>query len=169
MKNMAKWTGVRVKQELVEEIKKEVEKGGYQGLSEFVSEAIQQRLQALAKQRVSEYLERDRAVGVPQPQGQMLRTSDNVWARQTPEGVVEVGVTEYFQKQVKEIVNVQTDVVGDDVVEGKPFGVAESWWFTYDLYAPLSGKIVAVNVTVLEDPLTLNADPSQWIVKVQPR
>ena len=76
---MAKWMGVRVKQELIEEVKKEVEKSGYKGLSEFVSEAIQQRLQELAKQRVGEYLERDKAVSIPQSQGQLLRTSDNIW------------------------------------------------------------------------------------------
>ncbi len=165
---MTKWMGVRVKQELIEEVKKEVETSGYKGLSEFVQEAIQQRLQELAKQRVGEYLERDKAVTVPTVQGQMLRTSDNLWARLSPEGIVDVGVTEYFQKQVKDIVNVRIDVVGAEVAEGEPFGVAESWWFTYDLYAPVKGKIVAVNKGVLDNPFVLNADTSQWIVKIQP-
>ncbi|MGB9134004.1 MAG: glycine cleavage system protein H, partial [Candidatus Bathyarchaeia archaeon] len=50
----------------------------------------------------------------------------------------------------------------------EPFGVAESWWFTYDLYSPLDGKIIAVNERIAEDPLSLNAVPSTWIVKVQP-
>jgi glycine cleavage system H protein len=165
---MTKWMGVRVKQELLEEVKQEVEKSGYKGLSEFVSEAIQQRLQELTKQRVGEYLERDKAVSVPQLQGQLLRTSDNVWARMAPEGVVEMGVTEYFQKQIKDIVNVRIDMIGAEVAEGEPFGVAESWWFTYDLYAPVKGKVVAVNKDVLENPFVLNADTSQWIVKIQP-
>ena len=59
-------------------------------------------------------------------------------------------------------------MVGAEVAEGEPFGVAESWWFTYDLYAPVKGKIVAVNKDVLENPFVLNADTSQWIVKIQP-
>ncbi len=164
---MSKWMGVKVKQELIEEIKKELEKSGYKGLSEFVSEAIQQRLQTLAKQRVNEYLERDRAARIPQL-GQLVQTTEGVWARVTPDGIVEVGVTEDFQKQLTQIVNIRTDSAGAKVVDGEPFGVAESWWFTYDLYAPISGKIVAVNETVLEDPFVLNADTSRWIVKIQP-
>jgi glycine cleavage system H protein len=160
--------GVRVKQELIDEVRKEVEKSGYKGLSEFVQEAIQQRLQELAKQRVGEYLERDKAVTVPTGQGQMLRTSDNLWARLSPEGIVEVGVTEYFQKQVKDIVNLRVDVVGANVAEGEPFGMVESWWFTYDLHAPVKGKIISVNKDVLDNPFVLNADTSEWIVKIQP-
>ncbi len=159
---MTKWTGVRVKQELVERIHKEVEKRGYKSLSEFVSEAIQQRLQTLAKQRVPEYLERDKIVRTLQLQG-----SDSVWAKMAPEGIVELGVTENFQKQLKEIANIRTGQVGEEVTEGEPFGVAESWWFTRDLYSPVSGKIVAVNKAILRDPFALNVDTSQWILKIQ--
>ncbi len=165
---MVKWKAVRVKQELVDEVKKEVAKSDYKGLSEFVSEAIQQRLQALAKQRVTEYLERDRAARAPQLPPQSYYTPNHMWAQLTPEGQVEVGMTEHFQKQLKEIVNIRTSNVGDKVSKDEPFGVAESWWFTYDLHSPLDGEIVAVNEKILEDAFVLNAEPSTWIVKVQP-
>ncbi len=165
---MGKWKAVRIKQELVEEVRKEVEKSEYKGLSEFVSEAIQNRLQELAKQRVTEYLERDGAARAPQLQPQLFYSPRHMWAQITREGQVEIGVTEYFQKQLKEIVNIRTDIVGKEVSKDEPFGVAESWWFTYDLYSPLDGKITAVNEKIAEDPLSLNADPSTWIVKVQP-
>jgi glycine cleavage system H protein len=164
---MGKWKAVRIKQELVDEVRKEVEKSEYKGLSEFVSEAIQNRLQELAKQRVTQYLERDKAARVIQ--SQVLYSPRHLWAQMTTEGYVEIGVTEHFQKLLKEIVNIRTDNVGIDVSKNEPFGVAESWWFTYDLYSPLDGKIVAVNEKVAEDPLLLNADPSTWIVKVQPQ
>lgn len=49
---MKKWKAVRIKQELVEEVKKELEKGEYPSLSRFVSEAVQLRLQTLTKERV---------------------------------------------------------------------------------------------------------------------
>jgi len=165
---MGKWKAVRIKQELADEVKKEVEKNEYKGLSEFVSEAIQSRLQELARQRVTEYLERDREARVTPLQSQLLYTPRHMWAQITPYGYVEIGVTEYFQKQMKEIVNIRTDGVGKDVSKDKPFGVAESWWFTYDLYSPLDGKIVAVNERVIEDSFSLNAEPSTWIVRVQP-
>jgi len=165
---MAKWKAVRVKQELVEEVEKEVKKSEYKGFSQFVSDAIQHRLQILAKQRVSEYLERDRVVRTPQLQAQLFYTPKHVWAKITPQGNVEVGITDYFQEQLKEIVNVRTGTVGENVSKDRPFGVAESWWFTYDLHSPLNGKIVAVNKKVIDNPFMLNADPSVWIVKVQP-
>lgn len=165
---MAKWKAVRVKQELAEQAKKEVERSEYKNLSEFVSEAIQLRLQTLTKQRVTEYLERDKAVRTPQLQAQLFYTPRHVWAQMAPEGLVEIGITNHLQNQIKEIVNIRTDIIGEKVSKDEPFGVAESWWFTYDLHSPLNGKIVAVNEKVVKDPFILNADVSQWILKVQP-
>ena len=46
--------------------------------------------------------------------------------------------------------------------------MVESWWFTYDLYSPLNGKIVGINTEVTENPFLLNADPSLWLVEIQP-
>jgi glycine cleavage system H protein len=163
---MGKWKAVRVRQELVDEVIKQVERSEYKGLSEFVSEAIRDRLQELAKQRVAQYLQRDRAARVTHPQ--LLYSPRHTWTQMTSDGYVEIGVTERFQKLLKEIVNIRIDTVGAEVSRNKPFGVAESWWFTHDLYSPLDGKIVAVNEKIAEDPLLLNADPSVWIVRVQP-
>ncbi|MDH5448952.1 MAG: hypothetical protein OEY24_04720 [Candidatus Bathyarchaeota archaeon] len=165
---MAKWKAVRVKQELVEEVEKEVKKSDYKGLSQFVSDAIQHRLQSLAKQRVSEYLERDRIIRPLQSQPQLLYTQKHIWAQMAPQGNVELGITDYFQAQLKEIVNIRTDIVGEKVSKNEPFGVAESWWFTFDLYSPLNGKIISINKKVIENPFMLNANPSLWIVKIQP-
>ncbi len=163
-----KWKAVKVQQELVEEVKKEVEKSQQQSLSEFVSEAIQLRLQTLAKERVSEYLERDRFSRIPQLQIQLFYTPKHIWAQPTPEGNVRIGITDHFQGQLKEVVNIRTNGAGEKVSKDEPFGVAETWWFTHDLYSPLNGRIVAVNKAVVDDPFTLNADPLQWIVEVQP-
>lgn len=165
---MAKWKSLRVRQELVEEIKKEVEKGKHQSLSEFISEAIQLRLQALTKERVSEYLERDKYSRIPQLQAQLFYTPKHIWAQATPQGTVRIGVTDYFKDQVKDIVNIQTNKTDDNVSKEEPFGVVETWWFTHDLYSPLDGKIVSVNKTIIDNPFTLNADPHQWIVEIQP-
>ena len=177
---MPKWKVVRIRQELVEEIKKEVEKSQYKSLSQFVSEAIRLRMQKLAKERIPEYLERDRYSRIPQLrarvltpsqirlEAQLFYTSKHIWAQAAPQGKVKIGVTDYFQRQAKEIVNIKTDEVGEKVSKDEPFGVTETWWFVYDLYPPLNGKIVSVNKAVIEDPFTLNADPYQWIVEVEP-
>jgi len=165
---MAKLKAVRIRQELLEKAKKEVEKGKYQSLSEFVSEAIRLRMQTLAKERIPEYLERDRYSRISRLKTQLFYTSKHIWAQVTPEGNIKVGVTDYFQSQAKEIAYVKTDKVGEKVSKDEPFGVVETWWFVYDLYSPLNGKIVSVNKAVIDDPFTLNADPYQWIVEVEP-
>ena len=165
---MPKWKVVRIRQELVEEIKKEVEKSQYKSLSQFVSEAIRLRMQKLAKERIPEYLERDRYSRISRLKTQLFYTSKHIWAQAAPQGKVKIGVTDYFQSQAKEIVNIKTDEVGEKVSKDEPFGVVETWWFVYDLYPPLNGKIVSVNKTVIEDPFTLNAEPYQWIVEIEP-
>ncbi len=163
-----KWKTVRIRQELADEMKKEVEKRQYQSLTEFASEAIRSRLQTLAKERVSEYLERDRVSRTLQLQARLFYVPEHIWAQATPQGNVKIGITDYFQGQLREIVNIRTDDVGKEVSKDEPFGVAETWWFTYDLYSPLNGEILSVNKTVIDDPFRLNVEPYQWIVEIQP-
>jgi glycine cleavage system H protein len=166
-RNMKKWKAVRVRQELVDQVAEEVQKSGYDSLSDFVSDAIRNRLQTLAKQRVSKYLERDKTIRTPLIQNEVY-TPRHVWARETSGGNIAIGITKYFQYKLKDIVNIRTDAVGKHVRKDEPFGVLESWWFTYDLYSPLSGKIVGINTEVMENPFILNADPSMWVVEIQP-
>ncbi len=165
---MAKWKSVRVRQDLLDGVKEEVQKTQHQSLSEFISEAIQLRLQELAKERVTEYLERDKYSREANVQTRMFYTPKHICAQATPQGNVRIGITDYFQGQLKEIVNIQTDKAGEEVSKDEPFGVLETWWFTHDLYCPLNGIVVAVNKKVTEDPFTLNVDPYQWIVEIQP-
>jgi glycine cleavage system H protein len=165
---MPKLESVRVRQELLEEVKTEVEKTEYKSLSEFVSDAIRLRLQTLAEERILEYLERDRKTRAAQLQTQSLYTPKHTFAQVTPQRNVKVGITDHFQSQLKEIVSIHTANIGEKVSKDEPFGVAETWWFTYDLYSPLNGKIVSINDKVTENPFILNADPYQWILEVQP-
>ncbi len=166
---MAKLKAVRVRQELLEEAKKEVEKSQYPSLSEFVSEAIRLRLQTIAKERISEYLERERMISkLP---GQLFYTPKHIWVKLTPQGNVELGVSDYFQSQLEGIVHVETLKAGENVTKEEPFGMVETvaWWWIHDLYSPIDGKIVKVNKAVIDDPFILNGDPYQWIVEVQPK
>lgn len=169
---MSKWKSVRVRQELVEEVKKEVEKGQCQSLSEFVSEAIRNRLQTLAEERIPKYLERDEQSRILQLQGQLLYTPKHIWVKLTPQGNVKLGVSDYFENQLKGIVYVGNFEEGDNVYKDKPFGTVETiggWPLViHDLHSPIDGKIVKVNKAVIDDPYILNGDPYQWIVEVQP-
>jgi glycine cleavage system H protein len=169
---MPKMKVVRLQQELVEEIKKEVEKSQYPSLSEFVSEAIRLRLQTLTKQRIQEYIERDEQSRITQVQEQMLYTPKHIWVKVTTQGNVQLGISDYFESQLKGIVYVGNFEEGDNVNKDKPFGTAETMggWplLIHDLYSPIDGKIVKVNKAVIDDPYTLNGNPHQWIVEIQP-
>jgi glycine cleavage system H protein len=102
--------------------------------------------------------------------GLMLYTPQHTWAAITPEGNIRVGVTDYAQKQLKGIAQVLTDSVGKEVKQMEPFGVAETWMYVFDLYAPVSGKIVKVNERLDEEPHVTNEDPygKGWIVEIRP-
>jgi glycine cleavage system H protein len=169
---MTKWKDVRVRQALIEEIQKSVEKGQFQNLSEFVSEAIQSRLQELAKQTIPEYIERDERSRLLEPQAQLYYTPKHTWVEVTPQGRIRLGVSEYFGKQLKGIVFVDTAQEGTGVHRDEPFGTIETvarWPLViHDLCSPTDGKIVRVNKDVINDPYTLNGDPHQWIVEILP-
>ncbi len=170
---MAKMKVVRLRQELVEEIEKEVKKSEYPSLSEFVSEAIQLRLQTLTKQRIQEYIERDEQSRIVQVQGQLLYTPEHMWVKLTTQGTVRLGVSDFFETQLQGIVYVGNFEEGDDVSKDKPFGTVETiggWPLViHDLYSPIDGKIVKVNKAIIDDPYILNGDSYQWIVEIQPK
>jgi len=169
---MTKWKDVRVRQELVEEIEKTLQKGQYQSLSEFVSEAIQTHLQELAKQRIPEYIERDERSRMLEPQSQLYYTPKHVWVKITPQGRIRLGVSEYVGKTQKGIVYVEAAQEGTSISKDEPFGMVETsarWpLVVHDLYSPTDGKIVKVNSDIINEPYTLNGDPYQWIVEIQP-
>jgi len=169
---MDKWKNVRVRQELLEEAETELKKEELQSLSEFVSEAIRLRMEALAKDRVVEYLERDKAGRIAQLQGQLMYTPKHVWVQATPQGNLKIGVSDYFPSQLKGIVYVEASKIGETVSKDKPFGVVETaagWPFViHDVYSPIDGKVVKVNKEVIDDPYLLNGNAYQWIVEIQP-
>ena len=91
------------------------------------------------------------------------------WAR-IEDGKVRTGITDYAQKQLREIVYVELPRAGDDVKQGDPFGTVESVKAVSDLVAPLSGKIEQVNEEIANKPELLNADPFRkgWLLVVAP-
>ena len=168
---MKKWKTVRVGQELANEIEKEVNENKYPSLSEFVAEAIQMRLQTLAKERVTEYLKRDELTRVPQIQEQVFYTPKHIWVNVTAQGTVRLGVTDYFCRKCHGITFLDLSVeIGQQLSANQPFALAETpgWWYLRDLCCPISGVLTKVNGVVLEDPLVLREDHAQWIVEVEP-
>jgi glycine cleavage system H protein len=95
-------------------------------------------------------------------------SEDDEWAR-TDANIVEIGVTDYAQDQLGDIVFVELPEVGASFEQGAPFGVIESVKAVSDLYAPVSGTITEVNDSLVDNPEQVNEDcyASGWIVKIQ--
>lgn len=81
-----------------------------------------------------------------------------------------IGVTDYAQKQMREIVFAELPGVGADVRRGEPFGTLESVKAVSDLVSPLSGRVVEVNDRVSERPELINEDPygEGWLIIIEP-
>ncbi len=91
------------------------------------------------------------------------------WARADGEVVV-VGISDYAQDELGDVVFVELPNVGDTLEAGKPFGVVESVKAASDLYMPITGEVVAVNEALQDKPETINESPfaDGWIMKVKP-
>jgi len=94
---------------------------------------------------------------------------EDEWARVEGDRVV-VGVTDYAQQALGDIVFVELPEVGTVVSAGDPFGVVESVKAVSDLFAPISGEIVATNSDLAESPETVNEDcyGDGWMIAIEP-
>jgi glycine cleavage system H protein len=96
-------------------------------------------------------------------------TAEHEWVRVGPDGVARVGVTAFAQDALGDIVYVSLPAVGDSVVAGDSCGEVESTKSVSDVYAPISGEIVAVNATLDSAPELVNTDPygEGWMYDVK--
>jgi len=96
-------------------------------------------------------------------------SKDWMWVK-VEDGKVRIGVTDYAQKQLREIVFAELPSTGDQIMKGETFGTLESVKSVSDLVAPVSGKIEETNNKVNKSPEILNEDPygEGWILLVSP-
>jgi glycine cleavage system H protein len=95
-------------------------------------------------------------------------TKDHEWAKVAGD-TVKIGISDYAQDQLGDIVFVEMPSVGDTFEEGDEFGTLESVKAVSELYAPLGGEVVAVNEELEDAPELLNQDPyGGWIIEIKP-
>lgn len=96
-------------------------------------------------------------------------TREHEWARRKGGNLV-VGITEFAQDQLGDVVFVELPDVGDPVKKGESFGVVESTKAVSELFAPISGKVVEVNDPLSDAPETINEDPYEegWMITIEP-
>ena len=96
-------------------------------------------------------------------------TASHEWVRVEADGNLAVGITEFAQDALGDIVFVDLPKVGQALTAGKDCAVIESVKAAGDIYAPVSGEVVAVNDAVVDAPETVNADAfSAWLFKIKP-
>jgi glycine cleavage system H protein len=96
-------------------------------------------------------------------------TAEHEWVRRTGDNTVRVGITDFAQSALGDVVFVQLPDVGTDVTAGNAFGEVESTKSVSDLFAPVSAKVVAVNSDLEASPELLNSDPygAGWLLDLQ--
>ncbi|MHA6799287.1 glycine cleavage system protein GcvH [Bounagaea algeriensis] len=96
-------------------------------------------------------------------------TQEHEWVRRTGADTVRVGITEYAQQQLGDVVFVQAPDVDEGVEAGGTMGEVESTKSVSDLYAPVSGVVTARNEALQDQPELVNSDPFEqgWIVELR--
>ena len=92
------------------------------------------------------------------------------WARLEEDGTVTVGISDFAQNSLGDVVYVELPEEGQQVLSGEEAGVVESVKAASDIYAPVSGTVIAVNETLEDEPEKVNQDPYMegWFFKLTP-
>jgi glycine cleavage system H protein len=95
-------------------------------------------------------------------------SKEHEWIR-VAEGTGTIGITDFAQQELGDVVFVELPAIGTEVSPGQAFGVVESVKAVSDIYAPVSGTVTAVNERLASEPELLNQDPfgESWLVRVQ--
>lgn len=96
-------------------------------------------------------------------------TAEHEWVRRSGDDTLRVGITDFAQSALGDVVFVQLPDVGAELTAGESFGEVESTKSVSDLYAPVSGKVSAVNADLEGSPQLVNSDPygAGWLLDVQ--
>ena len=94
-------------------------------------------------------------------------TDKHEWVRMDGEFAY-IGITDYAQDQLGEVLFVEMPEVGDELTQGEEYGVVESSKVASDLVAPISGEVVEINDKLDDEPEYINEEPyDAWIVKIK--
>ena len=97
----------------------------------------------------------------------LLYTESHEWVKEEGDKVT-IGISDYAQSQLKDVVYVELPEVGAELKKGESIGVVESVKTVADIYSPVSGNVVETNLTLKDHPQFINEDPfgKGWIVKM---
>ena len=98
----------------------------------------------------------------------LLYTKEHEWVKKE-DGQVTIGITDFAQSQLGDIIFLELPEVGQKIVSGEPFGEIEAVKTVSELYAPINGTIIEINEDLEDNPDNINQDcyGSGWILKVE--
>ena len=99
---------------------------------------------------------------------ELLYTKDHEWIRMD-ESIGTIGITDYAQKELGDVVFVELPKAGDHVAAAESFGTVESVKAVSEIYSPVTGEVTAVNGKLQNNPELVNSDPhgEAWLIRVQ--
>ena len=97
----------------------------------------------------------------------LLYSDDHTWIF-VEDDIGTIGVTDFGQNELVEVVYIDLPDVGTEVVQGSPFGTIEAMKTVAELISPVSGEVVEINTTLQDDPRQVNVDPfgEGWMIKI---
>ncbi len=100
----------------------------------------------------------------------LFYTKEHEWAKKLDDGNVAVGIADYAQAQLHEVVYVELPEVDSELEQMEAVGAVESVKAVSDFYCPVGGKVIEVNESLIDAPEKINEDPygEGWIAKVEP-
>jgi glycine cleavage system H protein len=97
-------------------------------------------------------------------------TADHEYVRSMPGGAVTIGITDYAQGELGDVVFINLPKVGDKFAAHQAFGTIEAVKAVSDLYAPVAGQVTEVNTALDQDPAAVNRSPYEdgWMIRLKP-
>lgn len=99
----------------------------------------------------------------------LLYTEEHEWVNDKDDEVI-IGITDFAQSQLGDIIFLELPDIGDKIIEGEPFGEVEAVKTVSELYAPVNGTVIEVNNNLEDSPDRVNQDcyGEGWIIKIKP-
>ncbi len=100
---------------------------------------------------------------------QLRYNATHQWARRETDGTISVGITDHAQEMLGDVVFVDSPAPGRKITQGVECGIIESVKAASDIFAPVSGTVIAVNAELADAPEKVNEDPyAAWMFRVKP-
>ncbi len=101
---------------------------------------------------------------------ELLYSEDHEWVR-NEESIVTIGITDYAQSQLRDIVYVDLPEIGSEYKKGESMGVVESVKTVADIFSPVTGKVIEKNLELKDHPELINTDPygKGWLLRMELR